>query len=129
MASDPADLSPGALGFVRERHLATLTTLRRDGTPHVTPAGFTWDPDDLLARVITSGTSQKVRNVLATRRAVLCQVDGRRWISLEGSARVSDLREDVREAEERYAVRYRTPRPNPRRVVIEIRVVRVLGNV
>jgi PPOX class probable F420-dependent enzyme len=129
MATDPADLPPGALEFVRERHLATLTTLRRDGTPHVTPAGFTWDPDRLLARVITSGTSQKVRNVLATERAVLCQVDRRRWISLEGSARVSDLRADVRDAEERYAARYRTPRPNPRRVVIEIRVRQVLGNV
>ena len=33
----------------------------------------------------------------------------------------------VAEAERRYARRYRIPRPNPRRVVIEITVVTVLG--
>jgi F420H(2)-dependent biliverdin reductase len=34
----------------------------------------------------------------------------------------------VREAEERYAARYRTPRENPARVVLQISVDRVLGN-
>ena len=32
------------------------------------------------------------------------------------------------DAELRYAQRYRTPRVNPRRVVIEVRVERVLGS-
>ncbi|CAN5181174.1 hypothetical protein BH24ACT1_BH24ACT1_05600 [soil metagenome] len=34
------------LGFLGESHLATLTTLRADGTPHVVPVGFTFDPDE-----------------------------------------------------------------------------------
>ena len=34
----------------------------------------------------------------------------------------------VRDAEARYAVRYRQPRENPKRVVIEIAVRRVLGS-
>ena len=34
----------------------------------------------------------------------------------------------VRDAELRYAQRYRTPRVNPRRVVIEVQVERVLGS-
>ena len=34
----------------------------------------------------------------------------------------------VRDAELRYAQRYRTPRVNPERVVIEVRVERVLGS-
>ena len=34
----------------------------------------------------------------------------------------------VAEAERRYAERYRTPRPNPERVVIEITVNRLLGS-
>lgn len=34
----------------------------------------------------------------------------------------------VRDAELRYAQRYRTPRPNPRRVVIEVEIQRVLGS-
>jgi len=34
----------------------------------------------------------------------------------------------VRDAELRYAQRYRTPRANPRRVVIEVQIERVLGS-
>lgn len=128
MALDPADLSPAALDFLRVRHLATLTTLRPDGTPHVTPVGFTWDLERHVARVITSRTSRKARHAATGCRAVLCQVDGRWWIALEGPARVLDDLADVTEAEARYAARYRTPRPNPQRVVVEIAVDRILGN-
>jgi len=56
-------LSPGLLTFLTERHLATLTTLRPDGTPHVVPVGFTFDPETRTARVITSGTSAKAGHV------------------------------------------------------------------
>ncbi|GLH96972.1 pyridoxamine 5'-phosphate oxidase family protein [Phytohabitans aurantiacus] len=115
--------------FWRERHLCTLTTLRRDGTPHVVPVGVTLDPDAGIARVITSGSSRKARNAATTGRVAVCQVDGRRWSTLEGQAVVRADPEAVAEAERRYAERYRTPRVNPERVVIEITVTRVLGNV
>ena len=49
MATDPAELGPPARAFLAERHLATFTTLRRDGSPHVVPVGFTWDAQTLLA--------------------------------------------------------------------------------
>jgi len=123
----PAELSDDVLAFLRERHLATLTTLRADGTPHVVPVGFTWDEEALVARVITSRASRKARHVALGSRAVLSQVEGRRWLSLEGPARVLDDVASVRDAEERYAARYRQPRPNPERVVIEVAVDRVLG--
>ena len=58
----------------------------------------------------------------------MCQVDGRHWLSFEGPARVLTDRESVADAELRYAARYRVPRENPERVVIEIAVDRVLGN-
>ena len=128
MALDPADLSPAALDFLTTRHLATLTTLRPDGTPHVVPVGFTWDPEHRLARVISSGSSRTARNAAAGCRAVLCQVDGRHWLALEGQARVLTAPDEVREAEQRYAARYRQPRVNPERVVIAVAVDRVLGN-
>jgi len=124
---DPAALPPDVQDFLAERHLATLTTLRSDGTPHVVPVGFTWDDESALVRVITSGDSQKARNALRGGRAVVCQVDGRRWLSLEGDAAVLVHPEQVSEAERRYAGRYRTPRPNPARVVLQIQVDRVLG--
>lgn len=129
MAIDPRELSEDALAFLTERHLATLTTLRRDGSPHVVPVGFTWDASAGIARVITSGSSQKARNASRSGRAVLCQVEGRRWLALEGHSRVLTGAEEVADAVERYAVRYRQPRVNPARVVIEIQVDRILGNV
>ncbi len=108
MAHDLDDLGPDLLAFLSERHLATLTTLRADGTPHVVPVGVTFDPVTRLARVITSGTSAKARHVRDGRpRVAVCQVEGRRWVTLEGEAVVRDDREAVAEAERRYAERYR----------------------
>ena len=128
MATRPGDLSPEALDFLAVRHLATLTTLRPDGRPHVVPVGFTWDPATGTARVITSRGSRKARNALAGSPAVLCQVDGRHWLSLEGTARLVDDAAAVADAEQRYAARYRQPRANPERVVLAIDVTSVLGN-
>ena len=129
MSLDLGRLGPEALDFLSERHLATLTTLRADGSPHVVPVGVTYDAGTRTARVITSGTSAKARHVRAGRsRVAVCQVDGRRWVTLEGTAVVRDDRAAVADAEARYARRYRTPRENPARVVLEISVDRVLGN-
>ena len=121
-------LSEDALAFLTERHLAMLTTLRADNSPHVVAVGFTFDPKTHIARVITTGGSQKALNADRGGLAVLSQVDGARWLSLEGKANVSGEVDAVRDAELRYAQRYRTPRPNPRRVVIEVEVERVLGS-
>lgn len=114
--------------FLTERHLATLTTMRCDGSPHVVAVGFTWDAGHRLVRVITSDGSQKVRNADRGGRAAVCQVDGRRWITLEGAVTVRRDPDTVADAVDRYAVRYRRPRENPRRVVVEIAVDRVLGS-
>jgi F420H(2)-dependent biliverdin reductase len=135
MASYSVD--PGApdetyLAFWRERHLCTLTTLRPDGTPHVVPVGVTYDPEAGLARVITNKSSRKVRHVLAAgtdgATVAVCQVDGGRWATLEGRARVSTEPERIADAVRRYAERYgRMPGPNPDRVVIEIELTAALG--
>jgi PPOX class probable F420-dependent enzyme len=128
MANSTARLTNDALAFLTERHLAMLTTLRADNTPHVVAVGFTFDPKTHLARVITTGGSQKAVNAERGGVAVLSQVDGARWLSLEGRARVNKEIDAVRDAELRYAQRYRTPRANPRRVVIEVQIERVLGS-
>lgn len=115
--------------FWTERHLATLVTLRGDGRPHVVPVGVTLDVDAGIARVICSADTQKARNVVERGVAAVSQVDGRRWSTLEGDAVVVADRAAVADAEARYAVRYRPPRENPRRIVIEITVRRVLGSI
>ena len=129
MSSPPPELGPGLLAFFTERHLATLTTLRADGSPHVVPVGVTLDAGTGIARVITSGTSAKARHVRAGQhRVAVCQVDGRCWATLEGTAVVREDAASVADAETRYAERYQRPRVNPARVVLEISVDRVLGN-
>ena len=128
MSHDPQNPGPELLRFLTERHLATLTTLRADGSPHVVPVGVTYDPATGTARVITSGASAKARHVRdGQSRVAVCQVDGRRWMTLEGTAVVREDAASVADAVARYAQRYRQPRENPARVVIEISVDRILG--
>jgi PPOX class probable F420-dependent enzyme len=115
--------------FWAERHLCTLSTVRPDGTPHVVPVGVTLDRENGIARIITHGASWKVKHVRKAGYAAVCQVDGRRWSTLEGPAVVREDAASVDEAVRRYAERYRQPRVNPERVVIEIRVRRVTGTV
>ena len=135
MSLDLAALDEATLTFLTERHLATLTNVRADGTPHVVPVGFTYEPATRLARVITSGTSVKAR--LAARPstgsggapvAALCQVDGRRWLTLTGPVHVERDPDAVADAVRRYAERYRQPRENPLRVVLVVEVARILGH-
>ena len=129
MSHDPGRLPAGAVQFLTGRHLATLTTMRADGTPHVVPVGFTFDAATSIARVITSGHSIKAQNAARDgARAALCQFEGRYWLTLEGPVRVVSECAAVRDAEQRYAARYRVPRENPARVVLEIAVQRVLGS-
>ena len=135
MAFDLAALPPEVAAFTSERHLATLTTLRPDGTPHVAPVGFSWDGDAGLVRVITFAPSRKVQNLRAGAaggpggRAVVCQVEGGRWLAFEGPAIVTDDPHRVAEAVRRYAARYRLPGERPDRVAIEIAVDRITGRV
>ncbi|MEU4428089.1 TIGR03618 family F420-dependent PPOX class oxidoreductase [Actinoplanes sp. NPDC024001] len=115
--------------FWAERHLCTLTTLRADGSPHVVAVGATLDVAAGLARVISSVTSAHVRHIRrGQQRVAICQVDGRRWSTVEGLAVIRDEPEPVAEAVRRYAERYRTPRPNPSRVSIEVSISRILGS-
>jgi PPOX class probable F420-dependent enzyme len=130
VAIDPTDLPDGVLAFLTERHLATLTTLRPDGSPHVVAVGFTYAPEDRLVRIITFAPSRKARNLVGTgagTRAAVCQVDGARWLTLEGAAVVTGDAERVAEAVRRYTGRYRQPGQRDDRVAIEITVDRVLG--
>ncbi len=130
MALDADDPGPAVLAFLAERHLASLTTLRPDGTPHVVPVGFTYDADTRLARVITARSSRKARNITSGgtgARVAVTQIDGGRWLTLEGTATVTDEEARVAEAERRYGERYQAPRPRNDRVAIEIAVDRILG--
>lgn len=130
MAIDPAALTPDALEFLTERHLASLSLVTPDGGLHVTPVGFTWDDERQIARVITFAAAKKVRLIeqAGSLPAALNQVDGGRWFTLHGDATVTADPVVNADAERRYAQRYRPPgdRGADRRT-IEVAVTRILG--
>ena len=120
------------VGFWTGRRLCLLSTVRKDATVHVVMVGATVDFEAGLVRVICSGGSHKARQIrsagLGGAAVAVSQTEGGTWSTLEGRAVVSDDPERVAEAVRRYAERYRQPRVNPERVVIEITVTKVLGN-
>ncbi|MEX1004570.1 MAG: TIGR03618 family F420-dependent PPOX class oxidoreductase [Acidimicrobiia bacterium] len=125
MARTTGDFTAADLDFLTERHLGTLTTLRADRTPHVVAIAFTYD--DGFVSIISSDGTRKIVNIEERTRAVVCQVDGRRWLALEGDAEVLRDPAAVAEGERLFEQRYRPVRENPDRVVIRFAVDRVLG--
>lgn len=131
MSRATVELPAAARAFLTSPHTAAFTTLRPDGTPHVTPVRFTFDADTGLVRVTTRAGARKARNVVAGGPAApiaLCQADGFRWVTLEGRATVTDDPAHLAEAVRRYTDRYRAAPPAPLDlVVIEIAVDRFLS--
>ncbi len=130
MAHDARNLTDEMNVFLRDSHLASLTILRPDGTPHVTPVGFTWDSATATARIITWAGAKKVRLLEESGggRAALCQVDGGRWVTLEGHASVTADPQQCADAVARYGQRYSPAKDRgaDRRAII-IKVDTVLG--
>jgi F420H(2)-dependent biliverdin reductase len=123
------DISTEMLAFLTARHLATLTTLRADGSPHVVPVGFSYDSEAGVVRIITFASSAKARHAARGCRAAVSQVDGARWATLEGVARLVDDAPSVALAVAGYAARYRQPGQRADRVAIEIAVDKIMGRV
>ena len=123
----PQNITPEIIAFLTERHLASLTTLRKDGSPHVVPVGFSFDVASNEVRIITFAGSQKVKNAERGGRAVVSQVDKGRWLSLEGTVRATTDPTEVAQAVAGYAARYQPPKERIDRVAIIITVDKILG--
>jgi len=126
----PSEITSEMLQFLTERHLATLTTMRSDGSPHVVAVGFSYDASTCRARVITFSTAQKALNAARGGRAAVSQVDGGRWLTLEGTVRLATMDNDsaeVRRAVAGYAQRYQDPKERDNRVAVIIDVDRIMG--
>ncbi|QAY70646.1 pyridoxamine 5'-phosphate oxidase family protein [Xylanimonas protaetiae] len=127
-------LNPEQLVFVTERHLATLTTLRADGSPHVTPVAFMWDAAAGAALMTTERGSAKAVNARRRSpegrapRAALCQVDGGRWLTIEGTIEPVDDAAAVADAVARHARRYHDVEPSEDRIVLRLTADRVLAS-
>ncbi|MFD5228533.1 PPOX class F420-dependent oxidoreductase [Streptomyces qaidamensis] len=86
---------------------AKLSTVRADGSPHVTPIWFLLDGDELVFN--TGKDSVKGRNILRDGRIALCVDDDRppySFVVLRGRARVSDDLAEIRHWATRLGARY-----------------------
>jgi PPOX class probable F420-dependent enzyme len=84
-----------ALDFLRTHHHAVLATMRRDGTPQLSPVTVAVD-DAGRVIVSTRETAMKTRNVLRTPHAWVCAfTDGfyGPWIQVAGPVEVVHLPE------------------------------------
>jgi general stress protein 26 len=84
------------------------------------------DREEQCAWVITNEHSLKVKHLAIDDRVAACQVSGRHWSTIEGTAHVETHETSVARAVACYSARYREPRPNPSRVALRIEVDRFL---
>lgn len=82
-----------ALQFVRSNHRAVLATMRRNGTPQLSPVLAVVDGEG-KAVISSRETAMKTRNVRRDPRAWLCVFTERffgGWVQLHGSVEVVSL--------------------------------------
>ncbi|MDG9707087.1 PPOX class F420-dependent oxidoreductase [Streptomyces sp. DH10] len=86
---------------------AKLSTVRADGSPHVTPIWFVLDGDELVFN--TGKDSVKGRNLVRDGRVALCVDDDRppySFVVVRGRARVSEDLDEIRRWATRIGARY-----------------------
>ena len=98
-------LSDWAREFLREDHTAVVSTLNKDGSPHVTTIGYLLEDDGALV-ITTPGHSKKVKNLRRDPRIALCVGEGGRSISLYGCVSISEDQALVRQNLERMIEHY-----------------------
>ena len=93
-----------ALEFVRKNPRAVLATMKRDGTPQLSPLLIGLDSQDRLV-VSTRETAMKILNVRRDPRAWLCVLNDRffgDWVQLSGDVEVISLPEAMEPLVEYY---------------------------
>ncbi len=98
-------LSDWAREFLREDHVAVISTLNKDGSPQITTIWYLLREDGTLI-MSTPGRTQKVKNLRRDPRIAICVGDERRSISLYGTVTVSSDQNVVRQDLEQLAARY-----------------------
>jgi PPOX class probable F420-dependent enzyme len=93
-----------ARDFIREQHDAVMLTLRRDGSPQLSPVTCNVDGDGVVL-VSTRETAMKTINLRRDPRVSLCVVSTGfygAWIQVDGTAEVLSLPEAMEPLVEYY---------------------------
>jgi pyridoxamine 5'-phosphate oxidase family protein len=64
---------PAELAYLRERRLGRIATVGKDGTPHVTPVGWSLNSDETAIEVggVEPAKTKKFRDVVRTGKAAI----------------------------------------------------------
>ncbi len=98
-------LSDWAKEFLHEDRVAVVSTLNRDGSPHITTIWYLLQEDGTLI-MSTPGRTQKVQNLRRDPRIAVCVGDERRSVSLYGTVTIHSDQNVVRQDLEQLAARY-----------------------
>jgi PPOX class probable F420-dependent enzyme len=98
-------LSTWAQQFLREDRIAVMSTLNKDGSPHITTIWYLLQEDDTLI-MSTPDRTQKVKNLRRDPRIAICVGDETRSISFYGTVTISSDQNVVRRDLEQLAARY-----------------------
>ncbi len=98
-------LSDWARAFLREDHVAVVSTLNTDGSPQVTTIWYLLQEDGTLI-MSTPGRTQKVKNLRRDPRIAVCVGDERHSVSLYGIVTISSDPNVIRRDLEQLTARY-----------------------
>ena len=98
-------LSDWAREFLREDHVAVVSTLNKDGSSHLTAIGYLLADDGTFV-LCTPGRTQKVKNLRRDPRIALCVGERGRSVSIYGRVSMSEDQVLVRQNLERLIERY-----------------------
>lgn len=94
-------------GFWLPPRIATLGTVRADGSPHLVPVKCLRDIDRFW--VLTRPETVKVRNLRASGRASLAEHTDTVWATVEGRAHITQDPVEFERARAAYEVRFGRP--------------------
>lgn len=116
--------------FLREAHLAVVTTLRADGSPHSTVVWIDCADGDVLFN--TARGRAKERHLIADSRVAVMTIDGgdfHRWLAVDGRATLVDQGADehIQALADRYqgGVPVRPASRGAGRVIVRVRPERI----
>ena len=95
--------TPKAEDFLKGKHFGKLATVRKDGSPHVTPIWYMFESGRLFVNTTTSRV--KYHNIKRDPRVSFLVDDGYPYVMVEGRARIAEER-DAKKDIETLAIRY-----------------------
>ena len=89
--------------FLRGTYFGKIATIRKDGSPHVTPIWYMLDQGKLIVNTTTDRV--KYRNIKRDPRVSFVVDDGYPYIMIQGRARIATERDSLKDIET-LAIRY-----------------------